>query len=43
MSVDVGLQGYDETRGREFYRQLTERVAALPEVESATLDGIRAA
>ncbi len=37
MSVDVGLQGYDKTRGREFYRQLTERVAALPEVESVTL------
>jgi predicted permease len=39
MSVDVGLQGYDETRGREFYRQLTERVAALPQVESVTLTG----
>jgi predicted permease len=39
MSFDVGLQGYDETRGREFYRQLTERVRALPEVESVTLTG----
>ncbi|MBA3248656.1 MAG: ABC transporter permease [Pyrinomonadaceae bacterium] len=37
MSVDVGLQGYDKQRGREFYQRLTGRVAALPEVESVTL------
>jgi predicted permease len=36
-SVDLGLQGYDETRGREFFRQLKERAASLPGVESATL------
>src|SRR5262249_2601780 len=36
-SVDVGLQGYDETTGRNFYRQVIERVRALPGVESATL------
>ncbi|HEX7175815.1 MAG TPA: ABC transporter permease [Pyrinomonadaceae bacterium] len=36
MSVDVGLQGYDEARGRQFYRQLLERLRALPGVESAT-------
>jgi predicted permease len=35
-SVDLGLQGYDEQRGQEFYRQLRERVAALPAVRSAT-------
>ncbi len=37
MSVDVGLQGYDKAKGRQFYQQLTERVAALSEVESVTL------
>ena len=35
LSVDLGLGGYDEARGRAFYSQLTERVAALPAVESA--------
>ncbi len=37
MSVDVGLQGYDETRGRQFYEQLVERVESLPGVQSASL------
>jgi macrolide transport system ATP-binding/permease protein len=37
MSVDLGLQGYDEARGREFYRQLAERVRALPGVRSVAL------
>jgi predicted permease len=36
-SVDLGLQGYDEARGREFFRQLKERAAATPGIESATL------
>jgi len=36
-SVDVGLQGYDENKGQSFYRQLLDRVRALPGVESATL------
>lgn len=36
MSVDLGLQGYDETRGRQFQRQLIERVESLPGIESAT-------
>jgi len=36
-SVDVGLQGYDETRGRRFYRQLLERINALPGVEAASI------
>jgi predicted permease len=35
-SVDLGLQGYDKQRGQEFYRQLPERVAALPGVRAAT-------
>lgn len=37
MSVDLSLQGYDEARGRAFYDQLLERVAALPGVRSTTL------
>ncbi len=36
-SVDVGLQGYSRERGEAFYRQLVERVEALPGVRSATL------
>src|SRR5688572_25372159 len=35
MSFDLGLQGYDDARGQQFYRQLTERVQAVPGVESA--------
>ncbi len=37
MSIDLGLQGYDEDRGRAFNRQLLDRVRALPGVESAAL------
>ncbi|MBA3248610.1 MAG: ABC transporter permease [Pyrinomonadaceae bacterium] len=37
MSVDVGLQGYDETKGAQFYQQLVERVRSLPGVRSASL------
>src|SRR5581483_2279049 len=36
-AFDPFLSGYDENRGREFYRQLVERVAKLPGVRSATL------
>lgn len=35
MSVDLGLQGYDDKRGALFYRQLAERAAALPGVQAA--------
>jgi predicted permease len=35
-SVDLGLQGYNELRGQEFYRQLPKRAAALPGVRAAT-------
>jgi putative ABC transport system permease protein len=35
-SVDLGLQGYNGQRGQGFYRQLLERVTALPGVRSAT-------
>ena len=37
MSFDLSLQGYDEPRGQQFYRQLTERVRALPGVKSAAV------
>ena len=37
VSMDLALQGYDETRGREFKRRLTEKVRALPGIESAGL------
>ncbi|HKQ77562.1 MAG TPA: ABC transporter permease [Blastocatellia bacterium] len=36
MSVDLGLQGYDEARGREFYKRLMTRVESLPGVLSAS-------
>ena len=35
--LDPGLAGFDETRGRELYRTLLERVRTLPGVESASL------
>jgi predicted permease len=36
-AFDPFLSGYDEPRGREFYRNLVERVRALPGVQWATL------
>jgi len=36
-SLDPFLSGYDESRGREFYRRLVERVSAVPGIQSATL------
>ena len=36
-SVDVGKQGYSEPQGRQFYRQLVERVAGLPSVRSVSM------
>jgi predicted permease len=36
MSVDLGMQGYDEGRGREFYKQLITRVESLPGVRAAS-------
>jgi len=32
MSFDLGLQGYKEERGQQFYKQLSERVKSLPGV-----------
>jgi predicted permease len=37
LSFDVGLQGYDEPKGRAFQKQVLERVRVLPGVESAAL------
>jgi macrolide transport system ATP-binding/permease protein len=37
MSFDLGLQGYDEARGEQFYRQLNERLQTIPGVESAAI------
>jgi predicted permease len=37
MSVDLDLQGYTKTKGRDFYRQLTERLKTLPGVQAVSL------
>ncbi len=37
LSFDVGLQGYDEAKGKQFQRQVIERVQSLPGVRSASL------
>ena len=37
LSFDVGLQGYDETKGRAFQKEVLERVRALPGVTSAAM------
>jgi len=37
MSVDLGLQGYTEERGQEFYKRLVARAEVLPGVRSASL------
>ncbi|HEX4954588.1 MAG TPA: ABC transporter permease [Thermoanaerobaculia bacterium] len=41
MSIDVGSQGYDEARGRVFFRDALERAAAVPRVESVGLGADR--
>jgi len=37
LSFDTALQGYDETKGRAFQKQVLERIRALPGVETAAL------
>ena len=37
LNVDLGLQGYTEERGQQFYKQLRERVKALPGVRDAAI------
>jgi predicted permease len=39
VSFDIGLQGYDETRGRQFFDDALRRVNALPGVEAEGLAG----
>lgn len=41
LSLDLKLQNYDEPRGREFYRRLTEIIAALPGVRNVSLGASR--
>lgn len=36
-SIDLGLQGYDDARVKQFYRQLLDDVRSLPGVRSASL------
>ncbi len=36
-TIDLSSQGYNEAQGRDFYKQLLERVEALPGVESASM------
>jgi predicted permease len=38
-SVNVNLHGYNEAKGRNFYRQLGERIKRLPGVEHASFAG----
>ncbi|MEM7583680.1 MAG: ABC transporter permease, partial [Acidobacteriota bacterium] len=40
VELDPSLIGHDELRSREVYRQVMERVRALPEVENAALSSI---
>jgi predicted permease len=41
VSYDLGLQGYDETRVREFQRRLLDKVRSMPGIEAAGLvDGL---
>jgi predicted permease len=35
VSFNLALQGYDEAKGREFYRRIVERLEALPGAQSA--------
>jgi predicted permease len=37
VEFDLGLQGYNETRGREFQRRLLEKVRSMPGIGSAAL------
>jgi predicted permease len=34
---DLGIQGYEKAKGRRFYQELTQRVAAMPGVQSVSL------
>jgi putative ABC transport system permease protein len=36
-TVDLGKQGYSDSQGRQFYRQVSERIELLPGVRSVTV------
>jgi putative ABC transport system permease protein len=38
-SVDLSVQGYQEAKGRSFYKQIVERIKTLPGVEAASIAG----
>ncbi|HUI53883.1 MAG TPA: ABC transporter permease [Bryobacteraceae bacterium] len=41
VAFDLGIQGYDETRGREFQHRILDRVREMPGIESAAIiDGM---
>jgi len=37
LSIDLGLQGYSEEHGQQFFKQVTERLRALPGVRDAAV------
>jgi putative ABC transport system permease protein len=37
MSFDLGLQGYDEAHGQQFYQDVTTRIQSIPGVRSAAI------
>jgi len=39
MTMDLSLQGYNEKRGQQFYKQLSERVRSIPGVRDAAIGG----
>jgi predicted permease len=39
MTMDLGLQGYNEERGQQFYKQLSERIRSIPGVRDAAIGG----
>ena len=39
-SFDLSLSGYNESRGQQFFAQLSDRIAALPGVEAVSLANI---
>jgi macrolide transport system ATP-binding/permease protein len=40
VSFNLELQGYNEARGREFYRQVVERLEGLPGVQTASVTNV---
>src|SRR5262249_18841255 len=40
VSFNLRLQGYDEAKGREFYRQMVERLETLPGVQTASVTNL---